>query len=128
VVVRGTIARFELSVRDVTPPLFAGLERAFACTPGPQRPGETTPYTLTWKAATDNLTPSARIVYDIYYSPTSRGENFSRPSWTTPPGATGFRTPGLPSHSSAYFVVRARDAAANEDANTLQRAGVDPCV
>jgi hypothetical protein len=136
VVLRGTIARFELRVwgsrsrhrRDVTAPRFAGLERAFACTPGPQRPGQTTPYTLTWKAATDDVTPSSQIVYDIYYSPNSGGEDFSKPSWTTPPGATSFRTPGLPSHASAYFVVRARDAAGNEDTNTVERAGVDPCV
>jgi hypothetical protein len=128
VLVRGTIARFELRVRDVTPPHFAGLERAFACTPGPQRPGQTTPYTLAWKAATDDVTPSAQIGYDIYYSSTSGSEDYSKPTWTTPPGATSFRTPGLPSHASAFFVVRAIDAAGNEDANTVERAGVDPCV
>jgi hypothetical protein len=135
VILRGTIARFELHVqghasarrRDVTPPRFAGLERAFACTPGPQRPGQMTPYTLTWQPATDDITPSSQIAYDVFYAPTPRGEDFSRPNWTTAPGATSFRTPGLPSHASAYFVVRARDVAGNEDANSIERAGIDPC-
>ena len=114
--------------RDSTAPRFAGLVSAFACTPGAQRPGETTPFTLTWKPATDNVTPSARMVYDVFESTTSGGERFSRPSWTTAPGETRFRTPGLPSHGSFYFVVRARDRAGNEDRNRVERHGIDPCL
>jgi hypothetical protein len=135
VIRRGAIARFALHVRgqpsgrggDVTAPRFAGLQRAFACTPGPQRPGQTTPYSLTWQAASDDTTPPSQIVYDVFYAPTSRGEDLSRPNWTTAPGVTSFQTPALASHASAYFVVRARDATGNEDANTIERAGVDPC-
>lgn len=130
VVVRRRIGHFALHVRassDRTPPLFAGLERAFACTPGPQRLGQTTPYTLTWWRASDGVTPPARIVYDVYFSATPGGESFAKPTWTTAPGATSFRTPGLPSHGAAYFVVRARDAAGNEDANVRERMGLDPC-
>jgi hypothetical protein len=128
-----TIGRFSLVVRrppggDVSPPVFAGLQRAFACTPGPQRPGQTTPFSLTWQPARDDRTAAAAIVYDVYYATRAGGEDFSRPSWTTPPGAPGFRTPGLPSHASAYFVVRARDAAGNEDHNSREVAGVDPCL
>ncbi|HUZ82088.1 MAG TPA: hypothetical protein VMU73_07560, partial [Gaiellaceae bacterium] len=124
-----TIARFSLVVRriapggDVTPPQFAGLERAFACTPGPQRPGETTPFSLSWQPASDNRTPAAGIVYDVYFASRAGGENFSRPTWTTQPGATRFRTPGLPSHASAFFVVRARDAAGNEYGNSREVSG-----
>jgi hypothetical protein len=113
---------------DTTPPSFAGLERAFACTPGPQRPDETTPYTLSWRAASDDQTSSAELIYDVFYATKSGGEDFDRPSWTTPAGATSFRTPGLPSHGVAYFVVRARDRAGNEDHNTVERQGVDPCL
>jgi hypothetical protein len=113
---------------DATPPVFAGLQGAFACTPGPQRPGQTTPFTLSWEAATDDVTPSSQIVYDIYLASTSGGENFSKPTWVTEPGATTFRTPGLPSHGTFYFVVRARDRAGNEDRNTLERLGSDPCL
>ena len=39
------LGRFSFTVgpiADHTPPIFSGLERAFACTPGPQRPGQTT--------------------------------------------------------------------------------------
>jgi hypothetical protein len=130
----GTVARFSLTVllpstgADRTPPTFAGLDRAFACTPGPQRPGQTTPYTLTWHPAADGRTPSSEIVYDVYTADAARGEDFSKPSWTTPPGTTTFRTPGLPSHGTAYFVVRARDAAGNEDSNTREQQGLDPCA
>ncbi|HVC87368.1 MAG TPA: hypothetical protein VNC40_08080 [Gaiellaceae bacterium] len=129
-----TIGRFSLVVRrtspdgDATPPQFAGVERAVACTPGPQRPGETTPFLLSWQPASDNRTPAAGIVYDVYFASRAGGEDFSRPTWTTQPGATRFRTPGLPSHASAYFVVRARDAAGNEDRNAREVAGVDPCL
>ena len=113
---------------DTTPPKFAGLQSAFACTPGPQRPGQTTPFNLTWEAAVDDVTPPALIVYDVYLATAPGGEDFADPTWTTEPGATSFRTPGLPSHGSFYFVVRARDQAGNEEANGVERHGVDPCV
>lgn len=133
---RSSITHFSLFVRgpipqpdgDLVPPNFAGLERAFACTPGPQRPGQTTPYTLTWQPASDNTTPASDLVYDIYYTTTAGSEDFTHPTWTTPPGATGFRTPGLPSHGDAYFIVRARDTAGNQDTNTQEQQGVDPCL
>jgi hypothetical protein len=109
-------------------PTFAGIKSAFACTPGPQRPGETTPFTLTWDAATDPVTPSDEIVYNVYESGTPGGENFASPTWTTAPGVTSFRTPGLPSPGTFYFVVRARDQAGNEDRNTVELPGSDPCL
>ena len=133
----GTVGRFQFTVRapappastgDTTPPSFAGLSSAFACTPGPQRPGQTTPFTLTWHPASDNLTPSSQIVYDVYLASKPGGESFATPTWTTPPATTTFRTPGLPSHGSFYFVVRARDGAGNEDHNTIEVHGSDPCL
>jgi hypothetical protein len=132
VMLLGTIGKFSFRVRaasgDTQAPAFAGLVRAFACTPGAQRPGETTPYNLSWQVATDNRTPASQIVYDIFMSTTAGGESFTQPTWTSPPGATTFRTPGLPSHGIVYFVVRARDQAGNEDGNTVERLGVDPCL
>ena len=134
IILRGVIGHFAFTVTSVPPPnagsgpSFAGLDSAFACTPGAQRPGETTPFTLTWKAATDPLTPSAQIVYEVFVSTTPGGEHFSEPSWSTAPGATSFRTPGLASHGTFYFVVRARDGAGTLDANTVEVRGVDPCV
>ncbi len=104
-----------------TPPSFDGLQGAFACSPIP-RP---VPFELTWKAATDSVTPSSQIVYDIYLSHTRGGEDFSHPTWTTAPGVTSFETPPL--NEPSYFVVRARDQAGNEDQNTVERVGEDPC-
>jgi hypothetical protein len=112
---------------DVTPPSFVGLESAFACTPGAQRPGQTTPFTLTWLPASDDQTPPAQLVYDVYLSATPGGENYSAPTWTTAPGVSSFRTPGLPSHGAFFFVVRARDQAGDEDQNKVERRGSDPC-
>jgi hypothetical protein len=134
VVLLGTLGRFTLHVRaplppvGTTPPTFGGLQSAFACTPGAQRPGQTTPFTLSWHAASDDVTPSSQILYDVYLASTPGGEHFSAPTWTTAPGVTTFKTPGLPSHGSFYFVVRARDGAGNEDANTLEVHGSDPCL
>ncbi len=136
ILLRGVVARFSLGVRagqpaptngDTTPPSFSGLQRAFACTPGPQRPGQTTPYNLSWQAASDDVTPSSQIVYDVYLASAPGGEDFSKPTWTTPAGVTSYVTPGLPSHGSFYFVVRARDGAGNRDANRVELHGVDPC-
>jgi hypothetical protein len=134
IVLLRTIGNFSFTVHrpppggDTTPPVFAGLTSAVTCTPGPSRVGETTPYHLSWSAAHDNVTPSSQIVYDVYMSSTSGGEDFVHPNWTTDPGVTNFTTPALPSTVSRYFVVRARDQAGNEDANTVERAGVDPCL
>lgn len=133
-ILRGIVGRFAFRVSSITPgpgggtpPVFAGLQQAFACTPGPQRPGQTTPYTLSWRPATDEQTASSRIVYDVYYAARAGGEDFADPTWTTEPGVTSFRTPGLPSHGAAYFVVRARDRAGLEDHNTVEKPGIDPC-
>jgi len=132
VVLVGTVGTFSFHVTppggDVTAPRFAGLTRATACTPGAQRPGQKTPALLAWTAARDNRTARSRLVYDIYMSATPGGEDFLSPSWTTTPGVTGFRTPGLAAHTTAYFVVRARDRAGNEDGNTVERALTDPCL
>lgn len=55
------------------------------------------------------------------------GEDFSHPTWTTPPGVTTYRTPDLPSEGT-YFVARARDEAGNEDQNKVEREGVNICL
>jgi hypothetical protein len=107
---------------DTTPPTFAGLQSAFAACTGPT--SETTPYTLTWQAATDDVTPSSEIVYDVFLAHTPGGEDFSQPTWTTPPGVTTYPTPGLP--GTDYFVVRARDQSGNEDQNKVERKGDEP--
>jgi hypothetical protein len=123
-----TIARFRFVVvrsGDVTPPTFGGLKSAVQCFPGPMTPGEQRPVGLSWGAASDGQTPSGQITYDIYAASAAGGENFSQPSWTTQ-GATSFSTPNLP--PGRFFVVRARDAAGNQDHNAVERQAENPCL
>jgi len=54
-------------------------------------------------------------VYDVYQATTPGGEDFSRPTYTPPPGATSFVTPEVPDDSAYYFVVRARDVAGDPE-------------
>ncbi len=113
---------------DRIPPAFSGLESAVTCIPGPVGGGRTTSYHLSWTAATDNVTPSRRIVYEVYRATVPGGEKFSRRTYRTRPGATTFNTPQLPTDKTFYFVVRARDLAGNRDTNTVERDGQNLCV
>lgn len=113
---------------DRTPPTFAGLESATTCVPGPIGGGQTASYQLSWDAATDDVTPSTKIVYDIYQATESGGEDFSSATYTARHGVTSFTTPPLPADTFFYFVVRARDRAGNRDSNKVERQGVNLCV
>ena len=114
--------------KDHTPPVFAGLKSATTCIPGPIGPGTTSSYHLSWDPATDNVTPSRKIVYEVYQAATAGSEDFSMPTYTTVRGVTSFDTPQLPTDKYFYFVVRARDRAGNEDSNTIEREGQNLCV
>lgn len=129
-----TIARFSFRVRKGQPgtgtgspgsgPTFAGLQSATTCPTVTKKVApKSRTYSLKWSPATDPVTPSSKIVYDIYYSATSGGENYSTPSWKTLPGATSY-TVQISGFGAAYFVVRARDQAGHEDHNTVERVGV----
>ena len=113
----------EAKRRDSIPPTFAGLKSAITCIPGPIGGGRTTSYNLSWDSATDNVTPSRKIVYDVYQADAPGAEDFSTPTYTTSPGATSFTTPSLPTDKYFYFVVRARDEAGNSDSNMVERQG-----
>jgi hypothetical protein len=109
-------------------PTFTGLQSATTCVaPGPKPQPTVRAYELTWSAATDPLTPTSQIVYEIFYSPTSGGENYASPIETTPPGATQSSIT-VPDSAQAYFVVRARDNAGIVDDNTVERLGVNTCT
>jgi hypothetical protein len=112
---------------DRTPPAFAGLTAATTCVPGPIGPGISSSYHLGWEAASDNRTKPKGIVYAVYQATHPGGEDFSRATYLSKRGATSFETPKLPSSQSWFFVVRARDRAGNEDANTVEREGVNLC-
>ena len=114
--------------RDRTAPVFAGLKSATTCIPGPTGAGSTSSYHLAWDPAKDNVTPSAKIVYEIYQATKPGGEDFSTPTYTTAPGVTSFDTPQLSTATYFYFVVRARDRAGNEDSNAVEREGQNLCV
>jgi hypothetical protein len=113
---------------DRTPPTFAGLELATTCIPGPVGGDRTGVYHLRWAPAHDDVTPASELVYDVYQATRPGGEIFSTPTYTTPAGAVSFTTPPLVADKTYYFVVRARDAAGNRDANRVERAGVNLCL
>jgi hypothetical protein len=134
-VLLATVAALALSApaqagrkNDHVPPVFAGLASATTCVPGPVGGGISSSYHLAWEAATDNVTPSRKIVYEIYQANKPGGEDYSHPTYMTARGVTKFDTPKLPSAETFYFVVRARDRAGNEDSNTVEREGVNLCV
>ena len=98
---------------DTTPPTFAGITSVSNVT--------ATQVQLNWAAATDPQTASADIVYDVFQSTTAGGEVFTGPpSATSTPGATSIVLTNLPPSTKLYWVVRARDQAANEDTNTVE--------
>jgi hypothetical protein len=121
------VAPVQAAEEDHTPPKFEGLKSATTCIPGPIGAGSRSRYYLTWNAATDDVTPSSNIVYKIYQTTKAGGENFSKPRYTTAPGATSFETARLPTGKNFYFVVRARDQAGNKDSNTVELEGQNLC-
>jgi hypothetical protein len=134
VILPQTIARFSFTVKTTKTggaqshaPTFAGLENVTTCMMvTPQVVPQQKTYTLTWSAASDPGTSSAQMVYEVFYSSTSGGEDYSTPKWTTPAGVTSF-TAALPGFGPFYFVVRARDKAGREDHNTVQHTAVNVC-
>jgi hypothetical protein len=123
------VAARRVVVGDVMSPKFDGLARATTCIPGPVGgPIRNSSYVLTWKAATDDATPSSAIIYEIFEVHESGTEDYAHPAYVTAPGATTFVTPALPDNVPHYFVVRARDEAGNRDHNAVERLGVNLCV
>jgi len=134
------VARFSFRVKKAAAkkskttgvaPTFAGVQSATDCIhidPQPLLPPPVQRVVqLAWNPATDPNTASSKIVYDIYYSPTSGGEDYSHPNWTTDPGATHY-TADISRLGPAYFVVRARDQAGHQDQNTVQLMAMDVCL
>jgi hypothetical protein len=73
-----------------------------------------------WPPATDNITDSASIIYDVYESLTSRVYDFSKPSYTSAPGASSITITVPNAGTRYYFVVRARDSVGNREGNTKE--------
>jgi len=109
-----------LAPPDVTAPAFDGLDSATAVSP--------TEINLQWNPASDNRSAPSAIVYLVYMSATSGGQNFAVPSFTTTAGATSFSVPGLTPNTTYYFVVRAKDEAGNIDTNTVEKSATTPSL
>ncbi|MCC7538193.1 MAG: fibronectin type III domain-containing protein [Deltaproteobacteria bacterium] len=105
-------AQRTVSLADSTAPVFAGATSARAV--------GSTSIELSWTAANDDATPASSIVYLVYQATSAGAESFATPSVTTPAGVTGAMITGLSPDTAYFFVVRARDAAGNVDANTRE--------
>jgi len=103
---------------DTTPPAFAGVQSATAI--------DETHIALAWSPATDRMTPQGMISYRVYVGTAPGGEAFTQPMLTTPAGATGSLLQGMLGGTTYYFVVRAVDAAGNEDSNTVEKSAATP--
>ncbi len=86
-------------------------------------PSSATTLQLTWKAATDLLTPTELIKYRVYVGTTAGGENFGAAQIQTPPGATGALISGLTAGTKYFVVVRAVNLSALEDKNKTELSG-----
>ncbi len=104
---------------DTTAPMFAGASGAQSA------PNS---ITVSWSAAQDNVTPASQITYLVYQSATAGGENFAAPTYTTAPGAQSYSIGKLPINTTYYFVVRARDAQGNIDANKVEVKATTPAM
>ena len=103
-----------IDMKDVATPSFSGAQSATAIS--------TTQINLAWSPATDNLSASSNITYQIYLATTSGGQIFSTPSFTTSPGVTSYAVTGLQPNTTYYVVVRATDSGGNQDTNTVERS------
>ncbi len=91
------------------------IDTVLPTTPAPfnASPVSMTQIDLTWSAATDNLTPSGSIVYEICRATAAGGCGSFTATHTTAAGATNFSSTGLAGGTTYYFVIRARDQANN---------------
>jgi hypothetical protein len=102
----------DTSIRDLTAPVFAGVQTAIA---------DSTQIDLRWNLAVDDLSPGNEIRYRIYVSTRPRA-----PTRSTPPtvvserGVTSALVPNLSSRTTYYVVVHAVDNAGNEERNDFE--------
>ena len=76
--------------------------------------------TVNWTQGTDNVTAQGDLVYNIYMSTTSGQYNYASPYSTTDAGVSSKDLSMGDLRGTHYFVVRCKDAAANEDTNTAE--------
>lgn len=105
------------AVKDRTAPSFAGATSVDNATVASLR--------VNWSAASDNVTPSSSLTYQVCWSASSAGCSGGAfvAKATTAPGALSYTLLNLQPLSTQYFVVRARDAAGNRDGNSVVVSG-----
>ncbi|MDH5720990.1 MAG: hypothetical protein OEZ13_10335 [Spirochaetia bacterium] len=99
---------------DTSPPIFSGIMSAVSV--------NNTAIDVYWTPASDNITESSSIVYEIFIARTSGGQNFSSRGIASQPGALSYSFTTLLPNTTYYFVVRARDIAGNISINTVEKA------
>jgi hypothetical protein len=99
-----------LATIDNVAPTFAGVASARAL--------GATLIELVWVAATDDVSAAADIKYHVYMGEGAAPTDFTTPTLTTAAGETSAIVRGLRAGNTYFFVVRAEDAAGNQDTNT----------
>lgn len=98
---------------DTTAPTFAGVTTT-----------TTTSFStidLAWTAATDDVSATSAIVYEICQQTTATScQGTFTATYTTAAGATNYSVTGLTGYTDYYFVIRAKDEASNVDTNTIE--------
>lgn len=98
---------------DNTAPTFGGATSAVAT--------NAKTVTVSWSAATDNITPQASIIYKVWKTTVSGSENFAgAPDAVSNAGATQVNLTGLTPNTTYFFVARAFDESGNFDANSTE--------
>ncbi|MDH5719199.1 MAG: fibronectin type III domain-containing protein [Spirochaetia bacterium] len=104
-----------LAISDIYAPVFSGLTGAENLSAA-----NSSSIFITWPAAIDNITPSENIVYHIYVSTVSGGQDFNNPTVITEQGALFGSVSGLSSYTEYFVVVRAVDITGNIDSNVSE--------
>lgn len=100
---------------DSSPPVFGGVTSV----DGLLADGAT----LHWTAATDPDDDSADLLYVVFQRKKSDAGYPATPATTSKPGVTSINVTGLSSATTYCWNVHAKDAAGNEEKNTVEKCG-----
>jgi hypothetical protein len=96
-----------------TPPTFAGATAV--------APASSSSLLVTWDPATDTLTPTEKLRYNVYVANSAGAQNFAAPTASSPPGATSLQLNGLAAGGTYSVVVRAMNEAKLEEKNSVEK-------
>jgi len=98
--------------KDIDAPTFAGVAALASNTPSS--------ITATWLDATDDRTKTESIVYEVYLSEASEGQNTLKPTGTSIRGRGSLVLRDLKPETKYFIMVRPRDEAGNIDENRVE--------